>query len=789
MNVEAEECVPDAATACKRLKRTHSKDESCSEEAAAAAADGSKVDLILVGKEANVAANTHNNNNNNNRNKSESELGTGNVASAADADKNTMVDTSSETLSDLILETESCSPRLFPIRDSFDSTDEPAIINPPDIFSDSSSSNPFLDLLPGEPGYVARNNTARNNGDGNAENVDAAASSRTFNRPRTQRTRSYRSTLSNLESSSSASGSDLQYNSDTNDADVDEDDADVAAEAANAEEDESRSPEAQLLDESSSDSSGAFWNRFYTSSNEENDSDDDYNEAEANPADKEQIEIAVNKVLCKSKPSYNWNFAQELMRREHNLFNRIGWRGGHTSALSFGQGYYGSRQVVERMKLMNALSMHRCCVNCLSFNRTGDLICSGSDDLSIIVWDWANGRPRHSFKSGHSLNIFQTKFIDSVGCLDVVSSSRDGQVRRAVIPPSGSSSIKPVRLYSHNDAVHKLVVVPHSKHEVISAGEDAAVKHFDLRTNACTTMLRCVSSDDNRRVRLFSIAHHPYVPEFCVSGSDDKLRVYDKRKLTSPVHEMTPKDLKDTKITQITCAVYNHSGSEILASYSDAGIYLYDSRNYKDGEFLHSYEGHINSRTIKGVNFFGPHSEYIISGSDCGNIFFWDKNTEAVINFVKGDHAGVVNCLEQHPSMPVLATSGLDHNVKIWTPSGLSEAEVPRTDALKETLQRNFRRSLLDVGDFDINQIHYFIRQLIEPRRSAGGAAGGGEQGGPRERNRNLFRSSSSSSSSSISSSPGNADAAANQEPPRRRDSNPSSSDEGNADPLGCRSQ
>lgn len=95
---------------------------------------------------------------------------------------------------------------------------------------------------------------------------------------------------------------------------------------------------------------------------------------------------------------------------------------------------------------------------------------------------------------------------------------------------------------------------------------------------------------------------------------------------------------------------------------------------YVYGNLILPYSIYSNSRTIKGVNFFGPHSEYIISGSDCGNIFFWDKNTEAVINFVKGDHAGVVNCLEQHPSMPVLATSGLDHNVKIWTPSGLSEA-------------------------------------------------------------------------------------------------------------------
>lgn len=50
-----------------------------------------------------------------------------------------------------------------------------------------------------------------------------------------------------------------------------------------------------------------------------------------------------------------------------------------------------------------------------------------------------------------------------------------------------------------------------------------------------------------------------------------------------------------------------------------------------------------NQKTIKGVNFFGPNSEYVISGSDCGNIFYWDKTTEAIINFMPGDTAGVVS--------------------------------------------------------------------------------------------------------------------------------------------------
>jgi len=45
---------------------------------------------------------------------------------------------------------------------------------------------------------------------------------------------------------------------------------------------------------------------------------------------------------------------------------------------------------------------------------------------------------------------------------------------------------------------------------------------------------------------------------------------------------------------------------------------------------------------VKGVNFFGPKSEYIVSGSDCGNIFIWDKNTEAVVQWMTGDKQGVV---------------------------------------------------------------------------------------------------------------------------------------------------
>ena len=40
-------------------------------------------------------------------------------------------------------------------------------------------------------------------------------------------------------------------------------------------------------------------------------------------------------------------------------------------------------------------------------------------------------------------------------------------------------------------------------------------------------------------------------------------------------------------------------------------------------------QGHRNSATVKGVNFYGPDSQFVISGSDCGNIFLWDKQVKS----------------------------------------------------------------------------------------------------------------------------------------------------------------
>ena len=87
---------------------------------------------------------------------------------------------------------------------------------------------------------------------------------------------------------------------------------------------------------------------------------------------------------------------------------------------------------------------------------------------------------------------------------------------------------------------------------------------------------------------------------------------------------------------------------------------------------------------MKGVNFYGRNSEYIISGSDCGHVFIWDKPTEKCIWFARGDYEGTVNVLEPHPHFPVIATSGLDHNIKIWQPTEHSPIDFKRLRSVSD---------------------------------------------------------------------------------------------------------
>ncbi|GIY31284.1 WD and tetratricopeptide repeats protein 1 [Caerostris extrusa] len=68
--------------------------------------------------------------------------------------------------------------------------------------------------------------------------------------------------------------------------------------------------------------------------------------------------------------------------------------------------------------------------------------------------------------------------------------------------------------------------------------------------------------------------------------------------------------------------------------------------------------GHCNTTTdIKEANFL----------EDDGSIFIWDRKTTNIVRVLRGDES-IVNCLQPHPSSCLLATSGIDPVVRLWSP-------------------------------------------------------------------------------------------------------------------------
>ncbi|KAJ0967902.1 hypothetical protein J5N97_024819 [Dioscorea zingiberensis] len=386
-----------------------------------------------------------------------------------------------------------------------------------------------------------------------------------------------------------------------------------------------------------------------------------------------------------------------------------------------------SEDLVLRFGIHRKLDRHRGCVNTISFNSDGDILVSGSDDRMVMLWDWDAGLVKLSFHSGHTDNVFQAKFMPYTDDRTIITCAADGEVRHVQILEGGQVISK--MLAQHEGQVHKMDIEPGSPHIFYSCGEDGLVQHFDLRTQSATKLFVCKSFRDEYDfmsiVQLNAIAIDPRNPNlFAIAGSDEYARLYDIRKYKwkgssdfgHPTDWFCPPHLIGDGQVGITGLAFSDQ-SELLASYNDELIYLFtrdqglnlnsvhkslkSSKDRNDEEdsspsaanqktnIPQAYVGHRNRDTVKGVSFYGPNSEYVASGSDCGRIFIWRKKDGELLRVMEGDRS-VVNCIEPHPYSAVIASSGIENDVKIWTPNATERAPPINMEEVKKYKRSNF---------------------------------------------------------------------------------------------------
>ncbi|KAH3715481.1 hypothetical protein DPMN_058192 [Dreissena polymorpha] len=443
--------------------------------------------------------------------------------------------------------------------------------------------------------------------------------------------------------------------------------------------------------------------------------------SESSESEPEESPLEVSKF---GPPRHKWKALFDIRKRELGCSPLI-------DTGCFARKVQGSLQMVQRFELQYKMELHEGCVNALSFNKSGTLLSSGSDDLKVVVWNWIQNRPALAYNSGHHSNVFQTKFMPFSGDCHVVSCARDGQVRLADLSATGVCKATK-KLAQHKGAAHKLSLEHDSAHTVLSAGEDAVTFEIDLRQDKPNKLV--TTKENEKKVSIYSIHSNPVNSnEFCLGGRDNFVRVYDKRKINEAVNDGLLKRFSPHHISAIenshmkanvTCACYNYNGTELIGTYNDEDIYLFSNEHSGDSDFVHRYRGHRNNQTVKGVNFYGSKSEFIVSGSDCGHIFLWDKETENIVQHMHGDDGGVINVLEPHPHFPVLATSGLDHDVKIWAPTS---REPTQLKGIRKAIKRNHREREEERSSegtmIDSSMLWFIMRHLRQGRQRRARAA------------------------------------------------------------------
>ena len=156
-----------------------------------------------------------------------------------------------------------------------------------------------------------------------------------------------------------------------------------------------------------------------TTTDDEDDDDVDDNHEEEEDEEDDEKDDGTNE---NNKFPPTTNIYLRLRQRELGIYHRPRER---TTIRAFHNNMIASRNLVQRMKVSHTLDGHNGCVNALAFNRTGKnqsslisilnlfyillgtLLASASDDLQIILWDWASNQAAAAYESHHHSNVFQ----------------------------------------------------------------------------------------------------------------------------------------------------------------------------------------------------------------------------------------------------------------------------------------------------------------------------------------------------------------------------------------------
>ncbi|KAI8341050.1 WD40-repeat-containing domain protein [Chlamydoabsidia padenii] len=405
------------------------------------------------------------------------------------------------------------------------------------------------------------------------------------------------------------------------------------------------------------------------------------------------------------------SLSQCLWERRCNNYN--------TSRLThfnkFSRQVYGDPFFLNRMILDKSLrSQTNDIMTSLCWSSQGDSLLSGSCSGQLYLW----------------------KPFESTQCPNIVLSTEEQSLIHSVNYMSKNRAIcgsesgtlwlfdldsgDPLEIYSCSKASTRLEI--NGNNEVVSCSEDGIIRQYDLRErHVCDNESDCktsvildysqsssIATMKGDPVRLQSISIDPFAPHYlAVAGSQNYVYLHDRRMHggSSLVNLLVNENGTATSQNELcygnACKFSNKVSGSLLVNWSDDNIYLFDIHNNEkttvklnQGEndiavdvihYSHRYTGHLNPWVNEEcIGFYGLDEEYVISGTDDGMVFIWNRTNEKVMQMFNVSDSPITG-IKAHPTLPILAVTDSDSMVKLYIPRSEPSLTSPSTHPFAES--------------------------------------------------------------------------------------------------------
>ncbi|XP_012286907.1 DDB1- and CUL4-associated factor 5 isoform X2 [Orussus abietinus] len=329
------------------------------------------------------------------------------------------------------------------------------------------------------------------------------------------------------------------------------------------------------------------------------------------------------------------------------------------------------------------LLSHYGCVNAIEFSNQGDLLVSGGDDRRVLLWKvesaiQGTGKPA-VMKAQHVSNIFCLGYDSSK--TKIFSAGNDDQV---IVHDLRTGD--PLDYFLHEKPVYGLSIHPTNDNVFASACDDGRVLIYDIRGSS-TTETFCLAQ---YKTAFQSVMFSPVEPRMlATANAKEGVSMWDVRKPLEPVLRYGTEGPSQSCMN----VRYNAAGNRLLALRRRLPPVLYSTESATHlCQFDHP--GYYNSCTMKTCCFAGD-DKYVLSGSDDFNLYMWKIPTDDTswvdsAHMILRGHRSIVNQVRFNEASCILASSGVEKIIKIWSPFPLGSSCLGglKRDAGKQEKQR-----------------------------------------------------------------------------------------------------